>query len=524
MGISQSTISKLKSLPVSEVLQKDGAALKKVGREFVTACLWHDDSNPSLTVSDDKGFVYCHVCQHKDDAIGYVAHKYGIGFGEACEKIAISNGIAVEKVDEDPAEVARNKAAKAKAYQLVTDAQIRYRKALAANPESIRFIQSRNILPETSREFGIGYDQAQKRITVPISDHLGNYVGFTARTILPGVKPKYKNTENNLVFNKNEIVFNENKASQHIRSKDECVFVEGHLDVVSLWQAGIKNVVALQGTATPSDRIIKRLMRKTKRFVLCMDSDAGGISAIGKFLKTVQDYTLQGELEVRVAVLPDGMDPDDLIQSGGSIESVISHAQSWLDWTLDQWLNTLDFTDELKVQQVEKLIKELFSKIASPALKNYYFDKASIRLAQNKQSLAAEISKGFREYQGDQIRLKIWSRQNLEFTRKLVEKRLLRLYIHNPEFRWMLEPLMPNLHYPQMKWLWSRLQEIRQLIGDDFCHRSVLAVLTTAEPIYMQTLRPIVKPSISVEDNESSIAHLEEVMMINMEDRYDEEE
>ena len=213
-----------------------------------------------------------------------------------------------------------------------------------------------------------------------------------------------------------------------------------------------------------------------------------------------------------------------MIQSGGSIESVISNAQSWLDWTLDQWLDTLDFTDELKIQQVEKLIKELFSKIASPALKNYYFDKASIRLAQNKQSLAAEISKGFREYQGDQVRLKIWSRPNLEFTRKLVEKRLLRLYIHNPEFRWMLEPLMPNLHYPQMRWLWGRLQEIKQMIGDNFCHHSVLAVLTTAEPIYMQTLRPIVKPSISIEDNESSIAHLEEVMMINMQDGYDDEE
>lgn len=524
MGISQATISKLKSLPVSEVLQKDGAALKKVGREFVTQCLWHDDRNPSLTVSDDKGFVFCHVCQHKDDGIGFVAQRHGLNFAEACERIADSNAITIEKVDEDPKEVAKNKAAKAKAYQLVTDSQIRYRKGLAAKPESVRFIQSRNILPETSREFGIGYDETQKRITIPISDHLGKYVGFTARTILPDAKPKYKNTENNLVFNKNEIVFNENKASEHIRSKDECVFVEGHLDVVSLWQAGVKNVVALQGTATPSERILKRLMRKTNRFVLCMDSDAGGIKAIGRFLNSVQDYTLKGELEVRVAVLPDGMDPDDLIQSGGSIESVISNAQSWLDWVLDQWLGTLDFTDELKIQQVEKQIKELFSKIASPALKNHYFDKASIRLAQNKQSLAAEISKGFREYQGETLQLKTWTKPGFEFTRKFVEKRLLRLYIHSPEVRWMLAPLMENLYYPQMKWLWRRLQEIQQFVGNDFCHHSVLAVLGAAEPIYMQTLRPIVKPSISIDDNEMSIAHLEEVMMKKVEDTYTDNE
>lgn len=524
MAVSQATIEKLRGLPISEVLQRDGAALKKVGREYVTQCLWHDDRNPSLTVSDDKGFVFCHVCQHKDDGIGYVAHKHGLNFKEACERVADSNGISVEHTDEDPEQVARNKAVKQKAYKQVEDLQNQYRNGLRNSNEAVDFIQGRNILPETSREFGLGFDASQKRITVPIGDHLGKYVGFTARTILPDVKPKYKNTENNLIFIKNEIVFNEYKASEHIRSNDECVFVEGHLDVVSLWQAGVKNVVALQGTAAPSDRILKRLMRKTKRFVLCMDSDAGGLKAISKFLDTVQSYTLHGELDVRVAVLPDGMDPDDLIQSGGNIKKLISEAQSWLDWILDQWLNTLDFNDKLKIQQVEKQIKELFSQISSHALRSYYYEKASIRLAQNKQGLAAEISKGFREYQPSQVRLKGWNKPAFDFTRKLVEKRLLRLYIHSPEFRWMLAPLMEKLHYPQMKWLWRQLQAIQDMLGDAFCSHSVMAVLAVAEPVYMQTLRPIVSPSIKIEDNELSIAHLEEVMMKEVIDCYDDEE
>lgn len=513
MAVSQETIAKLKALPVSDVLSKDGAALKRVGREFVTQCLWHEDRNPSLTVSDDKGFVFCHVCQHNDDAIGYIQKKYGINFADACHKIAASNSIEVKLTDEDPQEAARLKAEKKAAYDYVAKSHARFRANLNNHPEAIAFIQSRNIKPETSRFFELGYDTSSKRLTIPISDYLGNRVGFTSRTILPDAKPKYKNSENNIIFNKNNIVFNEYRAADSIRANDECVFVEGHLDVISLWQAGIKNVVALQGTASPPPHVLKRLMNKTKRFVLCMDSDAGGIKAMSKFLDSVQQFTLSGELAVRVAVLPDGMDPDDFIQSGGDINSLIHSSQSWLDWLLDQWLDTLDFSNELKIQQIEKQIKELFSQISSQALRSHYYDKASIRLAQNKQDVAAQIAKGFHEHQAPQLKIRTWQRPGLEFTRKLVEKRMLRLYIHKPEFRWILEPLMDRLHFPQMKWLWRRLQEITEFAGENFCKDHVLAILCVAEPIYMQTLRSTVNPSVLIDDNEMSIAHIEKIMM-----------
>lgn len=512
MSVSQETIRKLKSLLVSDVLQNDGTYLKRVGREHVTQCLWHEDRNPSLTVSDDKGFVFCHVCQHHDDAIGFIAEKHGISFSEACEKIAAANNITVEHTNEDKEEIAKKKKLRQAGIDAVSDMQIRYRQDLQVNKEAIDFLKGRMILPETSRFFGFGFDSKQKRVTIPISNHIGNHVGFVARTIIPDVKPKYKNTENNLIFNKSDIVFNEYRAAEHIRCADECIFVEGHLDVISLWQAGTKNVVALQGTASPSESVLRRMIRKTKRFVLCMDADAGGVKAISKFLDTVKSYTLQGELDVRIAVLPAGMDPDDFIKSGAQISTLISNAQSWLDWILDQWLNTLNFKDELKIQEVEKHIKDLFSQISSPALRSHYYDKASIRLAQNKQSLAAEISKGFHDFKTSSVKIKTWTRPNFEYTRKIVERRMLRLYIHNSEFRWLLEPLMKELYFPQMKWLWRRIEEIQSHTNDDFSHHALMAVLCSAEPIYMQTLRSIVCPSIVVDDTELSIAHIETVM------------
>ena len=513
MGIASGTIQKIKALSVSEVLAADGCSLKKVGREFVTRCLWHSDTNPSLTINDDKGFVFCHVCQHHDDAIGYIQQKYGISFVDACERIANSHGIPVEKTDEDPAAIAKYKKEREVAYAKVEKQQVKFKTDLRQTPEAIAFLQSRNIEPQTSRDFGIGYDAYSSRITVPISNHLGKHVGFTARTIKNDVKPKYKNTENNQIFVKNEIVFNEYRAAEAIRQKDECVFVEGHLDVVSLWQAGVKNVVALQGTASPSETVLKRLMRKTKRFVLCMDADQGGLKAISKFLDSVKGYTLAGELDVRIAKLPDGMDPDDFIQQGNSIQTVVDDAVTWLDWILDQWLNTLDFKDELKIQEVEKQIKDLFSQIASPALRSHYYDKASLRLAQNKQDVAAQIAKGFHDFKSNKIQLKLWKRPEADYTRKLVEKRMLRLYIHKPEYRWILSPMMDRLHLPETKWLWRRLQELEQYIGPDFCSHSVLAILCIAESVYMNSLRSLANPTIAVDDDELSIAHIEEVMM-----------
>lgn len=513
MAVSQSTIQKIKGLSISEVLAADGCKLKRVGREFVTRCLWHSDTNPSLTINDDKGFVFCHVCQHHDDAIGYIQHKYGLNFIDACERIASAHGIPVEKTEVDLESVAKIKKEKEDAYAKVLADHVRFRQELKQSAQAIEFLQSRNIEPQTSRDFGIGFDPVHKRITIPISNHLGNFVGFTARTILTGVKPKYKNTENNSIFVKSDIVFNEYRAAETIRSRDECVFVEGHLDVVSLWQAGVKNVVALQGTASPSEIVLKRLMRKTKRFVLCMDADAGGVKAISKFLDSVKGFTLAGDLDLRVATLPDGMDPDDYIQKGNNIQSVIDESVSWLDWVLDQWLNTLDFKNELKIQEVEKQIKDLFSQIASPALRSHYYDKASLRLAQNKQEVAAQIAKGFHEFKSTKVQLKLWKRPEQEYTRKLVEKRMLRLYIHKPEYRWILAPLMERLSLPETKWLWQRLQELEQYAGSDFCRYTVLAILCSAESVYMNSLRSLANPTISVDDDELSIAHIEEIMV-----------
>ena len=512
MAVSSDTIQAIKALPISEVLGAENVFLKRVGRESVTNCLWHKDTNPSLSISDDKGFVFCHVCQHHDDVIGFIQQKFSLDFREACERIASKHNITFDVVDEDFAAIQARKDLLQKNYSKVETLQSQYRANLKKYPESVEFIKSRGITAEISKHFGLGYCSTTKRLTIPIYNHSGLLVGFSARTIV-GAQPKYKNTENNDIFNKSNLVFNEFNASPYIKDNDECIFVEGHLDVVSMWQAGAKNAVALQGTATPSREIIKRLLRKTNRFVLCLDADTGGNRATAKFLESVLDYTLSGQLDVRIVSLPDGQDPDEFIKSNGNIFSLIANAPSWMDWMLDEWLSTLDFSDKLKIQSVENQIRTLFSRIDSPALRAHYFDKASIRLAQNKQSLAAEIAKSFHEYKPSVSKIKSWNKPDYFFTRNLVEKRILRLYIHREEYREILTPLMDRICNPTYSWLWQRIKELKMITTNSLSQWHVMAILSVAEPQYMQSLRSITMPTFAIEDNVMSVAHIEDIMM-----------
>lgn len=512
MALSDETIEKIKNLPVSTILENEGIFLKRVGKEFVTHCIWHKDKNPSLTISDQKGFTFCHVCREGGDAISFIKKKYGLNFRESCERIASANNIQVIYKDENP-EIANERKRQIQISLLDVEQKLKhYRNSLKESRVVIDFIKERQILPETSRHFGLGYDPKENRLVIPIKDYMGRVVGFTRRAIGED-KPKYKNTENNLIFNKSEIVFNEYDAMDYIRMQDQCIFVEGHVDVIAMWQAGLRNVVALQGTASPSENVIQRMMRRTNSFVLCMDADEGGEKAIGIFLNSVKSLMLSGKLDVKIASIPEGKDPDEAIKNGFDIQDIINNAVPWLDWILDQWLLNLDFTNTFKIQEVESKVKDLISNITSAALRAHYFDKAAIRLAQNKQNVAAEILKNLQSDTSCTPGQKVWKKPDKYWTRSIVEKRLLRLYIHRPLLRFMLTPLMDSLINPDMIWLWNRIKELEEESIVDCTPYSIMAILAVAEPMYLQKLRPLARPTIKIDDSDEVLLHIENIMI-----------
>lgn len=511
MAIAEESLEQIKALTISSVLEKQGIKLKKVGREFVTQCCWHSDTNPSLTISDVKGFVFCHVCREGGDIIKFVMKKYGLSFRDACEKIAATANIHLKYKEEDPEQAKKRKIKDEKALALVSSKQESFRASLRASDAAIEFIKERAILPETSRFFGLGYDSAQNRVTIPIKDRHGRTVGFTARAI-GDEKPKYKNTSNNDIFVKSDLVFNEFDASDSIREQDCCIFVEGHFDVIQMHQAGLQNCVALQGTASPADQVIERLSRKSRKFVLCMDADAGGVKAVGLFLQKLQHKALKGEIDVKIAVLATGKDPDEAIKLNVDMKQVVANALPWLDWIIDQWLSTLDFTDQAKFQEVEKKMKELISQVSSAALRTHYFDKCAVRLAQNRQNVAAQILKDFLSGNKSENVSTSWHKPEGGWTRREAEKKLVRLYVHHPGLRALLRPMMEHLIVPEMSWLWCRMQELENFCDTTWTAEHLLAILSVAEPVYMQKLRPITRPTISISSSLSVVMHIEDVM------------
>lgn len=517
MIISDATLTAIKDVPFSTILQKENIECKKLGKEAATLCPWHNDSNPSLTINDEKGFCYCFVCQYGTDAIGFIQQKLGLNFADAVHRIANSANLVVEYDDIDPKLAAEEAQKRAKLFDQLNDQQEAFR-ANITSPRASRIheiLENRSISPATSRFFGLGYAVDgffADRITVPIHDHRGYLVGFTGRATKDELKPKYKNSENSDIFDKSRTVFNENRASEAIKEVDSVIFVEGHFDVISLWQYGIRNVVAMQGTAPPSEAIIKRLSRKTKRFILCYDGDEGGSKAIENFIKVAGPLACRGEITISIAQLPSGMDPDECIRDEAiDFFSVIENSISWLDWQLDVWLTNLDRTDTANFTKIEASIRQLVESINSPSLRQYYIDKASKILADDAKS-AAKIAKNWSE-NIHVVKLKRkWIKPSPAETRLSAEKKLLRMYIHIPELREECRHLMGQLQAPSHRWLWQRISEIEKYDTRPLKAETVMAILAVCEPYYTRQLRPVAVPTIKVLHNAGILKHIQKTL------------
>ena len=510
MGISTATIERLKAAPISKVVEALGRPLKRVGREFVTQCVWHEDTNPSLTINDQKGFCFCHVCRGGGDAIKYVQEAKKLSFPDAVEVTAGILNVPVERDDENPEAAARRREERKQALSKLEKEQETYRFHLK-HPKAGRIrdiLKERNVAPATCREFGLGYAPQGEfggRITIPIYNHRGELVGFTGRTTKdqPG---KYKNSADNPLFNKKMLVFNEQRAVEAAREAGCLVLVEGHLDVVAMWQAGIKNVVAMQGTGAPDTVVVQRLARSVKNFILCFDGDAGGKKAVEQFLSVGGSMALKGEISVNVASLPLGQDPDDVIQSGQDLYNIIASAPSWLDWTIDNWAAALDKEDTAMVTEVEKRLRHLIDGLQSKALRAHYIDKAARALTtsdKEAEKLAKEWgNKTFVSETSD------WRPRTPLETRVAAEKRMMRIWVHKPVHREFLAPLLERVQHPPLLWLVKRLNELQEHCISDLTPHSVMAIVAAAEPHFLHQLRTIVRPNVIIDDREGVLNHL----------------
>jgi len=321
--------------------------LKKAGREFKSPCPFHNEKTPSFTVSPQKGFYHCFGCGAHGTALGFLMEFDRLEFPEAVEELAQLLGLEVPRD-----EAAERRTPVAPVFDVLTRAADAYRRALKQHPEAIEYLQARGLSGATVAAFGIGYapagwdyllrqfderdetrrnlksagliaerdnggyyDRFRGRVMFPIRDGRGRVVGFGGR-VIGDDEPKYLNSPETPTFHKGRELYGLFEARRANRTLSRILVVEGYMDVVSLAQQDIDNSVATLGTATTPDHL-RRLFRATQEVVFCFDGDRAGREAAWRALQTSLPEMRDGR-QVRFLFLPDGEDPDSLVQSEGA--------------------------------------------------------------------------------------------------------------------------------------------------------------------------------------------------------------
>ncbi|BCS81778.1 DNA primase [Caldicellulosiruptor diazotrophicus] len=368
--------------------------LKKVGVNFRALCPFHQERTPSFYVSPAKQIFHCFGCGVGGNAIHFVMRMENLTFTEALKVLAEKAKI---DVDFTQAQSSRDKALAKQKEELISlhhDCLEYFQRQLylRENIDAARYVLKRGIKKETAKQFGLGYcpynnnlyemlsrkyskeiiDKSgifierngknycrfEGRLIFPIFDTMGRVIGFGGRIIDDSQTPKYMNSPDTLIFSKSKILYGLNIAKSS-KEKD-FVIVEGYMDVISLHQEGIDNVVGVLGTALTQDHSF--LLRRYKNeVVLCLDSDQAGKNATFR----TADILYQSGLMVKVMELENAKDPDEFIKKFGKDAFLLKkqNAMFVIDFKVKQISSNYDLS---KSDQKFKFIKEYFEKILMP--------------------------------------------------------------------------------------------------------------------------------------------------------------
>jgi DNA primase len=326
--------------------------LKKSGKNYSACCPFHDEKTPSFSVSPDKQFYYCFGCGAGGNALGFLMEYERLDFPRAIEVLADSLGLTVPREEAGKSQEAPQKPL----YEMLEKAAAFYKDQLRQHPQAakaIDYLKKRGLTGITARDFNIGYappgwdnlikklgnsseekqrlldvglliqkeddpdrnyDRFRDRIMFPIRDARGRIIGFGGR-VLTDEKPKYLNSPETAVFHKGNELYGLYEARQANRHLARVMVVEGYMDVISLFQHGITWATATLGTATSTEHV-RKLFRHTNEIVFCFDGDEAGRRAAQRALEACLPALDDGR-SARFLFLPEGEDPDSIVQSAG---------------------------------------------------------------------------------------------------------------------------------------------------------------------------------------------------------------
>lgn len=433
--------------------------LKKAGRNYKAACPFHGEKTPSFMVSPELQIFKCFGCGEAGDAFAFLEKFEGMEFPEALKYLADRAGIKLVKAagfsqsSEKERIIDINREALRFYNYLLLDHPVGKRALdylthdrglkletikefqLGFSPDSPVamknfLVNKKKFLPSEVEKAGIGivrgsnvYDRFGGRVIFPLFDHRGNPIGFAGR-ILPWDKRetgKYINSPETPVYHKSNVLYGLNLTRGNIKKKKVAIIVEGELDAISSYQAGIKNIVAIKGSALTEEQV-RLLSRFANKFILALDSDMAGDAAARRGL------TIAGNLgvEVRVAEITGYKDPDEAAR--GNIESYkndLIHARVVWDYLIDSVFARYKGDTGAGKAKISKELTPILAEIGDKIVQSHYANIAARKLGVPLDSVSEEISKVAKKEEAPKVELV--SKKEEKGRQELLEERLLTL-------------------------------------------------------------------------------------------------
>lgn len=355
------------------------------GKNFFGVCPFHDDSNPSMCVSREKQIYTCFSCHATGNVYTFLMNYEHIDFREALRYLGEKVGVNVSSIN------IKKKTTKFEPLYEAYNFAVKYFQnnlSAAVGKEARSYLSKRGINEEAIKEFEIGlslesrddltkllvskkyelstlnkiglssddHDIYDDRIMFPLYDVSGQVVGFSGRIYKDVDQNKYLNTKETDIFKKGEMLYHYHVAREECRLKKSVIVMEGFMDVIRASIVGVKNTVALMGTALTNNQfnLIKRL---SNNIILCLDGDDPGVKA----MLSIGEHLLDEGVEVKVVVLPDNDDPDSFILKHGKDRFIglVENALNFSDFKMQQLRKNVNFrSDEEKANYINEVLKE----------------------------------------------------------------------------------------------------------------------------------------------------------------------
>lgn len=385
---------------------RDYVPLTQRGKNYFGICPFHDDHNPSMSVSPEKGVYKCFVCGNAGNVFNFVMEYDKVSFYEAVKIVADKIGVSI-----DISTSKKENTKKSPLYDIYNIAYKFYQNNLNTvyGKDAKKYLLNRKIDEDVIKNFNIGlslsdselcnalkakgfkdddivssgvavqnenniYDIYKNRIMFPLYDLEGNVVGFSGRIYNQKSESKYINTKETEIFKKGELLYNYHIAKKEARKEKNIIVVEGFMDVIRLSTIGIVNVVATMGTAVTKYQL-NLIQKLAPNITLMFDGDKAGEKATNAFIELANG----NDSNIKVVRLEDNLDPDEYILTKGKDKMIynLSHAQSVYDYKLSSYKENIDFNDSKEVSNyINVMIKE-FEKIDDDIVREIEIKKLS---------------------------------------------------------------------------------------------------------------------------------------------------